>query len=214
MGDQWSEIEERQQQMQDGSRRLLVLGAIAAGAFFAGTHFFGKPKEDAAPVGALEATIVQGSVIEVPQVIESTRPTYQAPASAPGRQTYVGVYECVVNAQRVVSDRPCGAETQTRTLAVDQPDPVEAARQRQRTWAVQQGGTGASASYSPGSGSESATRAQSSSNQSECGSIEHQIEAIDARMRQGYTSEEGERYRARLRALKESRYEYGCVGGR
>ena len=139
MGDQWTEIEDRRRQMQDGSRRLLILGAVVGGAFFAGAHFFGKPKEEPAPVGALEATIVPAPVNEVPQVIEATRPTYRAPASAPGRQTYVGVYECTVNGQRVVSDQPCGPDAQARTLVVDQPDPVEAARLRRETAVVGQG---------------------------------------------------------------------------
>ena len=139
MGDQWSEIDERRQQMQVGSRRLLILGAIVAGAFFAGTYFFGKPREEPAPVRALEAAIVPGPVIEAPQVIEPTRPTYRAPAGAPGRQTYVGVYECMVNGQRVVSDKPCGPDAQARTLVVDQPDPVEAARLRRETGVAGQG---------------------------------------------------------------------------
>ena len=148
MGGQWSEIEERRQQIQDGSRRLLILGAIVAGAFFAGTHFFGKPGKEPAPVGALEAEIVPGPVIEVPQVIEATRPTYRAPASAPGRQAYISVYECTMNGQRVVSDQPCGPDAQARTLVVDQPDPVEATRQRQRTWAAQQRAASGSESVS------------------------------------------------------------------
>jgi hypothetical protein len=139
VGDQWTGIEERRQQMQDGSRRLMILGVIVAGAFFAGAHFFGKPRDEPVPVGALEAEIVPVPVIEVPQVIEPTRPTNRPPASAPGRQTYVGVYECTVNGQRVVSDQPCGPDAQARTLVVDQPDPVEAARLRRETGVAGQG---------------------------------------------------------------------------
>ena len=171
MGDQWSEIEEHRQQVQDGSRRLLILGVVVAGAFFAGTHFFGKPKEEPVPVGALEATIVPGPVIEVPQVVEPTRPKYPAPAGASGRQTYVGVYECMVNGQRVVSDQPCGPDAQARTLVVDQPDPVEAARQRQQTWAAQQRAASSSAS-APRSGGVPSTPTASPPNQAACDAIE------------------------------------------
>jgi hypothetical protein len=79
VGDQWTGIEERRQQMQDGSRRLMILGVIVAGAFFAGAHFFGKPRDEPVPVGALEAEIVPVPVIEVPQVIEPTRPQIAHP---------------------------------------------------------------------------------------------------------------------------------------
>ena len=209
MGGQWSEIEERRQQIQDGSRRLLILGAIVAGAFFAGTHFFGKPGKEPAPVGALEAEIVPGPVIEVPQVIEATRPTYRAPASAPGRQAYIGVYECTMNGQRVVSDQPCGPDAQARTLVVDQPDPVEATRQRQRTWAAQQRAASGSESVSRVGGVSSAGAA-STANEAACESIKRQIAYIDAQMREGYRSQAGETYREQLRVLKERRQKYRC----
>jgi len=142
MRDEWNEIEERREQVQDGSRRLFILGAVVAAAFFAGTHFFGKPKDEPVPARALEASIVQLPTIETPRVIESPRPTYRQPSADSGRQTYVGVYECIVNGHRVVSDRPCGVEAQPRTLVVDQPDPADVARQRQQTWAAQQGALG------------------------------------------------------------------------
>ncbi len=213
MGDQWSEIEERRQQIQDGSRRLLILGAIVAGAFFAGTHFLGKPIEETAPVGALEGMIVPRPVIEVPQIIEPNRPTYRAPASTPGRQTYVGVYECTVNGQRVVSDRPCGADAQGRTLVVDQPDPVEAARQRQQTWAAQQRAA-SSNTLAPRSSGMTSAGTTSPANEAACESIERRIADIDAQMRDGYRSQTGEWYRQQLRDLKERRHELRCIGGR
>lgn len=212
MGGQWSEIEERRQQIQDGSRRLLILGAIVAAAFFAGTHFFSKQREDPTPVGALEAAIVPGPVIQVPQVIEPTRPTYRAPASAPDRQTYVGVYECMVNGQRVVSDQPCGPDAQARTLVVDQPDPADAARQRQQTWAAQQR-AGSSNASALRSGGVSSTPTASSANQAACDAIECQIAYIDAQMRDGYRSQAGETYREQLRVLKERRHNLRCIGG-
>jgi hypothetical protein len=212
VGDQWSEIEERRQQIQDGSRRLLILGAVVAGAFFAGTHFFGKPREEPAPVGALEAMIVPVPAIEVPQVIEPTRPTNRAPASAPGRQTYVGVYECTVNGQRFVSDEPCGPDAQARTLVVDQPDPVEAARQRQQTRAAQQRATSSSTSV-PSSGGVPSTRNTVSSDQAACESVERQIAYVDAQMREGYRSQAGETYREQLRVLKERRHDLRCLRG-
>lgn len=46
--------------------------------------------------------------------------------------------------------------------------------------------------------------------QSECRSIEEQKNSIDARMRVGYTSLEGERFRDRLRGLAARYYELRC----
>ena len=38
MRDEWSEFEERREQVQDGSRRLFILGAVAAVAFLSGVN--------------------------------------------------------------------------------------------------------------------------------------------------------------------------------
>jgi hypothetical protein len=209
----WSEIEERREQVRDNSRRLFILGAVVTVAFFAGTHFFGKPKDEPIPTRALEASIIQQPTIEAPRVIESPRPTYRQPSADSGRQSYVGVFECVVNGQRVVSDRPCGAEAQSRTLVVDQPDPADVARQRQQTWAAQQGAPRSSTGTAPASGGVPSTRTAPASNQAACESIERQIAYIDAQMREGYRSPQGEWYRQQLRVLKERRHDYRCLRG-
>lgn len=213
MRDKWSEIQERREHVQDGSRRLFIPGAVAAVAFLAGTHFFGEPKDDPVSAPALEASIIQQPTIEAPRVIRSARPTYRQPSADSGRQTYVGVYECVVNGQRGVSDRPCVAEAQPRTLIVDQPDPADVIRQRQQTWAGQQGAPGSSPGTAPASGGVPSTRSAPASNQAACESIERQIACIDAQMRQGYRSQEGEWFRDQFRALKERRHDLRCLRG-
>lgn len=213
MQDEWNEIEERREKVRDNSRRLFILGAVAALAFLAGTHFFGEPKVKPVPAPALEASIVQLPTIEAPRVIESPRPIYRQPSEYSGRQTYVGVYECVVNGQRIVSDRPCAAEAQPRTLIVDQPDPADVARQRQQTWAAQQGAPRSSLGSASASGGVPSTRSAPASNQAACESIERQIAYIDAQMRQGYRSQEGEWFRDQLRALKERRHDLRCLRG-
>jgi len=213
MRDEWSEIEERREQVQDGSRRLFILGAAVAVAFLAGTHFFGKSKDEPVSARALEASIIQQPTIEAPRVIESARPTYRQPSTSTGRQSYVGVYECMVNGQRLVSDRPCGPEAQARTLVVDQPDPADVARQRQQTWAAQQGASRSSPGTAPASGGVPSTRTAPASNQAACESIERQIHHIDVQMRQGYRSQEGEWFREQLRALKVRRHDLRCLRG-
>jgi hypothetical protein len=44
-----------------------------------------------------------------------------------------------------------------------------------------------------------------------CEWIRKELDAIDARMRHGYTSWQGERFRKHIRALKRQRDEAGCT---
>ena len=130
MNNEWREIEDRRQQMQESSRRLFVLGAAVAITFLAAAHYFGSSKNEVASAPVPEAEAVQLPVVAAPEVERSPTATYRTQSTGAGRQTYVGVYECVVNGQRVVSDQPCGPDAKERTLVVDQPDPAEAARLR------------------------------------------------------------------------------------
>ena len=116
-----------------------------------------------------------------------------------------------MNGQRVVSDHPCGADAQARTLVVDQPDPRDVARQQQRTWAAQAGSSAAPRVVSP---ARSAVRPQmapqSPPNQGVCDGIDQAIANLNARMRQGYTSAEGERLRADWHDLQKQREALDC----
>lgn len=213
MTEEWKEVVKHREQVQGRSGRLFVLGAVAAAAFLAGTHYFTRPPAEAISGATADAEIIRLPTIEPPRVAESSRPTDREPPATSGQQTYVGVYECVVNGQRVVSDRPCGDDAEVRTLVVDQPDPAEAARQRQQTRAAQQRAVRSSNSTAYVAGGVASTLTARASNQATCESIEQQIAYIDAQMRQGYQSQEGEWYRDRLRALKEQRYDLRCQRG-
>ena len=135
-----------------------------------------------------------------PALIERSSP----PSGDARRETYIGVYECVVRGQRVVSDRPCGASAQARTLIVDQPDPREATRLRQQQW------QSARAYSTPAASGSTATVATESANAGACAAVDQAIEALNARMRQAYSSSEGEYLRDRWHALKERRYSLKC----
>jgi hypothetical protein len=120
------------------------------------------------------------------------------------------VYECEVNGQRVVSDRPCAPDAQARTLVIDQPDPREVARQRQMTQSAQRSG---STFYANPSGRSSTSRSGSSStasNEAACEAVDRAIDNLNARMRQRYGAAEGERLRAQWHDLKQRRYELEC----
>jgi hypothetical protein len=207
----WEELERRQGASLEGPGKFVAFGVMATVAFLAWTQFFGKPREPESPTAVLDASMVPSPVIEPPQVVEAPASHYQGPPpSLTGRESYVGVYECVVNGQRVVSDRPCAPDAQTRTLVIDQPDPREVARQRQMT---QSAGRSGSSYYANPSGESSAVRSGSAvtvSNEAACEAVDRAIDNLNARMRQRYGAAEGERLRAQWHDLKQQRYDLKC----
>ena len=212
MRGEWEELERRQGASLEGPGRLVALGVVVTVGFLAWTQFSSKKEEVASSKSAaIEASVVPSPVIEPPRAIEAPAPHYQGPPPArTGRESYVGVYECVVNGQRVVSDRPCAPDAQTRTLVVDRPDPREVARQRQMT---QSAGHSGSAYHSAPSTATSPLRSGSTaapSNEAACESVDRAIDNLNARMRQRYGAAEGERLRAQWHALKQQRYDLKC----
>jgi hypothetical protein len=133
MGLEWEELERRNRRAQAGSQRIFALGAAVAIGFFAWAHFVGEKLEPIPSTAVIESSVTEVPAVGAPRVVEAPVSLYQGPPrTTPGRERYVGVYECVVNGQRVVSDRPCAADAQTRTLVVEQPDPREVARLREQ----------------------------------------------------------------------------------
>jgi hypothetical protein len=207
MGLEWEELERRNRRAQAGSQRIFALGAAVAIGFFAWAHFVGEKPEPIPSTAVIESSVAEVPAVGAPRVVEAPVSLYQGPPrTTPGRDRYVGVYECVVNGQRVVSDRPCAADAQTRTLVVEQPDPREVARLREQQRQAQPSTEPAYSAPSASTG-----RAGSGPNsQSACAAVDRQIEALNARMRQGYSAPQGERYREQWHALKQRRYDLGC----
>ena len=147
--------------------------------------------------------------ISGPPPIAATAPSHQTPPiemdhriveRAPEASIAVA-YECWRDGQRILSDRPCGSDASMRTITepnrMDPQDTSGLYRSPARA-------TSSSRRVSYGGGS-------SSSESSECAAIERQIDAINARMRQRYTSAQGEGLRDRLRELSRARYEAKCI---
>jgi hypothetical protein len=211
MGLEWEELERRNRRAQAGSQRIFALGAVVTIEFIAWVHFFGEKPEPMPAAAVIESSVIDVPTIETPRIVEALVPLYQGPPrTTPGRERYVGVYECVVNGQRVVSDRPCAADAQTRTLVVEQPNPREVARQREELWQAQQQARGLSAPRSSANSGSSPGSVGASSNGSACAAVDRQIEVLNAWMRQGYSAPQGERYREQWHALKQRRYDLGC----
>jgi len=218
MSGAWQEFEA---ESRDSSRRLLVLGAVLAVAVLAALRYCGGAEHRESAVPPSEPVMLerrpevtfqledQGSATAVAPV-----PPRAAQSLGGGSQRYVGVYECVVNGQRVVSDHPCGADAQVRTLVVDQPDPRDVARQQQRTRAAQAGSGAAPRVAAPARSSVPSQIPQvapvASPNAAACGAIDQAIANLNARMRAGYTSAEGEWLRADWHDLQKRREELRC----
>ena len=210
MREEWEQIEERRQRSTDSSKWIFGLGAVAALAFVTWTQFFGERRDPAIIGPALEATVIESPVIEVSRVLEGSAPTI--PRSVPartGRESYVGVYECTVNGQRVISDRPCAQDAQARTLVIDQPHPQDVARSQQQTWQAQRS-VPSSASSVGGSSTQVTATSGAGSNTAACEAIDRAIDHLNARMRQRYGAAEGERLRVQWHDLKRQRYELRC----
>jgi hypothetical protein len=211
MRGEWRELEARRQNTESWSGRIVALFSASMVAFLAWTQLFGKRNEElVSPMPVVEYPVAPEPVIERPQMVQPVVPLYQGPPPVrTGRESYVGIYECVVNGQRVVSDRPCGAGAQSRTLVIDQPDPREVVAQRQRTWQSQQQ-SGRIYSAPVTSGSRSLSGSAQPSNEAACESVDRAIDLLNARMRQRYSSAEGERLRAQWHALKKQRHDLRC----
>jgi hypothetical protein len=212
LGSEWDELEQRNRRVQETPQRVFVLGAVVAAAFFGWARFFSDGQEPASTIAVLDASVVELPGTSTLQTTEPQKPDYrEAPPARTGRESYVGIYECVVDGQRVVSDRPCAADAKSRTLVVDQPDPREIARLRQQQSQAQRQ---ASRTYTsqPGSAGEGPSVAGSAepSNARACAAVDRAIDNINSRMRAGYGPEEGEWLRAEWHRLKRERYSLQC----
>lgn len=151
----------------------------------------------------------ESAALSTPAIVKDDRPD----ARSSYRDTYVRnefsgrrspdaiarVFECERNGQRILSDQPCGTDASVREIA---------APNRMRAQDT-------SSLYDPPPRSIQvqklrASQHQAGSNVSLCASIDREKDWINARMRQPYTSWEGESYRERLRQLSARRWDAGC----
>jgi hypothetical protein len=212
VGLEWDELELRNRRTQEAPQQFLALGVAVALAFFGWTCFLSEKRNPANSAEAFEAEILEMPTIKSGKAIEREASNYQGPPPArTGRESYVGIYECVVDGQRVVSDRPCAADAKSRTLVVDQPDPREVARLRQQQTQAERPVARVYASHS-GTAGEGPTISGPAepSNARACAAVDRAIDNINSRMRAGYGREEGEWLRAEWHRLKRERYSLGC----
>jgi hypothetical protein len=193
---------------------LFAAVGVAAFAFLAFHHFYGRGREvaePAVPAPTSAVAVVPGEIVELPTLRPEPQPS--GVTVAPGQRAYaadgtayVGIYECTVNGQRVVSDRPCGAGATPRVLEVAParaPPPSVPQRRSSRP--------GSSATYASSTGQSGAGSASAvPDNTAACAAVDRAIDNLNARMRQGYGSAEGEWLRQEWHRLKQQRYDLRC----
>jgi len=141
----------------------------------------------------------------VRQLAESASPSPSSPlivstSAAPQGSSIAEVYECEKDGQRILSDQPCGPSADV--VKVMAPNRMNA----QDTSSLYRD--------LPSGRSYATPRPRRASYDDEsriCQSIDAQINAINTRMRQAYTSWEGEQLRRRLRQLSDERYDARCI---
>ena len=111
------------------------------------------------------------------------------------------VFECMKDGQRIFSDRRCGPSVEVRVIGpsnrmdrqdtsiLSTPEAVLARSQYER---------------------QDAEMLASDTHQAECQALEQEKDSINARMRSGYTSPQGEWFRERLRTIGDRYYNLRC----
>jgi hypothetical protein len=127
-----------------------------------------------------------------PKQVAEISPPSSAPSGS-GLPIIATVYECNGTAGRVLSDKPCADDAQVREVLAPNSMP---------TVPVTHSGT------TPGRTDQ--RREPTNRISVACSKIDSEIDRINARMREKYSTREGERFRDRLRELSEERWDAKC----
>jgi len=170
--------------------------AVGAAAVVLGLLVFAGPSANPTP----EVPPTPSAAAEAPQQRSPVSPGPTGPPSATNapNNTIATVYECDSAGQRTFSDRRCAPNARERAIeAPSRMDPVDSGTSADPVAVEYQ--------QPQVSGDEAVV-----DNASQCAQIQSDIDAIDARMRQGYGSAEGEYLRGRRRDLRDRYYELRC----
>ncbi len=189
--------------------RAVLIGAAVAAGFFAFMQYFGR--DAGTTIGSQEPdnSSETTTIVESPPTVIRAPSDQRGPSRPSGAyETQVGVYECTVDGQRIVSDRPCGADAEVRTLTIDQPAARDAMAARQSSV------TGSASSVprdsQPSTSYHAGTVDEPDRTAARCKAIDDAIDRINSRMRHPYTTYEGNYLRGEWHRLKNERYQLGC----
>jgi hypothetical protein len=209
MRPEFDEIISHTRQGSSTARVVVIVGIICV-AFLLWIVL--NPAIDRASPPAPQTNPITVRSVDTPRPSPRPNARPRATRPAPDTRTSVEIYECTPGGQLVLSDRPCADDARLRKVIVDQPHPDDVARQRQRTQTQQQTGRGDTSEPSTRESYGAARSGESVyvANESACNAVDEAIERLNARMRRGYTSQEGEWLRSQWHALKERRHQLGC----
>jgi len=168
----------------------------AAAVVVAGMLVLTHASVDVAPQVATEQGVRAAEASSQKTEAAPTR-SFSTPRSAARNDTIATVYECDSAGQRTFSDRRCAPNARERSIeAPSRMDPLDTSTLGEPVIVDSQ----------PFMSRGDAVV----DNATECAAIQADIDAIDARMREGYGSAEGEYLRARRRSLSDRYYELRC----
>lgn len=203
-------------------KHFWIIGLLVAAGVFAGIHIFkGQISSQISsqansqstvrtvpPVAlATEHSAQSSSSVTQPALMPQTEPaisvTMDVGAATPQRTEPIiaRVYECVINGQRVFSDQVCAADARQRDISAP------------NRMAAQEAAIGYRAVGKSSAIARQRVDAESSNDdvkRSQCDALLQDKNYINSRMRAGYTNNEGERLRARLRKIDSDYYDLRC----
>jgi hypothetical protein len=153
-----------------------------------------------APAQAVGSVIPTRSDAQLPGSKFPSSPRIVSTPAAPQGGSIAEVYECEKDGQRILSDQLCGPSA--NVVKIMAPNRMDA----QETSGLYRGSYTSTPRFV-----SRPHRANYGGESNICQSIEARIDAINARMRQAYTSQEGEQLRRRLRQLSDERHDARCI---
>lgn len=171
----------------------------AAGAVVLGIRLLAHSSVDVtAQVAPAPSVAAADTSTQRTQVTPTTTFAASRAAATTLNDTIATVYECDSAGQRTFSDRRCAPNARERSIeAPSRMDPQDTR--------ILSGPVIVEYSRQFAPGGEGMV-----DNTSECAAVQAEIDAIDAHMREGYGSAEGEHLRARRRNLRDRYYDLRC----
>jgi hypothetical protein len=168
-------------------------------AIVAALHAFGASGPSSINTSTLQTAT--SAPLPAEDAIDVPKPSPQASPVRPADARIATVFECRLSGQRIYSDQRCGSKADERPIQV--PNRMDA----QDTSILSSPDAVLARSRSERANTEELVVDPA---RPECDSIEQQKNSINARMREGYRSPEGERLRDRLRVLDARYYDLRC----
>lgn len=180
---------------------VVVAGLLGFGWWALSPPDSGRSDGSAAPPAVMSTEPVPAPALLMPLPADVTS------AAVPRSPGQVAIYECAQGGQKILSDRPCGADAVERVIDTRELNTfTETPMVSSSGSAPAASGTGASrAVTNTGSGPQTGADKQLL-----CERLQVRIDTINARTREKHSHKEGEYWRAEWHKAKGAYYDAGC----